>query len=90
MTMKTPRGVAGNAKSHTGIVDRQWASASYDPTTGRASSSLSPDQSGRSPVGAKVGAGVRQMTDAFTGIDKTRTQGRTPVRDRPFTQKHEG
>jgi len=86
MSMKTPRGIAGNAKDYTGIVDRQWAAPSYDPNTGRASSSLSPDQSGRSPVGSKVGNGNRQMTDAFAGIDKTRTQIATPVRRRPFTQ----
>jgi len=69
---------------------RQWTAPSYDPTTGRASSSLSPDQSGRSPVGAKVGNGGRQISDAFDRIDRTRTQNRTPVRDRPFTQKREG
>jgi hypothetical protein len=87
MSTKTPRGLAGNAKSYVGVVDRQWAAPSYDPDTGRASSSLSPDQGGGSPVGAKVGRGNRQMpAHGFDGCDARRTQIATPVRNRPFTQ----
>jgi hypothetical protein len=87
MSIKTPRGIAGNAKTEYGIVDRQWAAPSYDPNTGRAASSLSPDQGGPSPVGAKVGRGNRQMpAHGFDGRDARSTTIPTPVRNRPFTQ----
>ena len=77
-------------REHLGTVSRQWAAKSYSSHDGRASSSLSSDQSGISPVGSKVGVGSRQLTDAFSRIDQKRLQGRTPVKSRPFTQKVEG
>jgi len=84
---KTSRGTTGNAKSYVGIVDRQWAAPSYDAGDGRASSSLSPDQSGRSPVGSVVGSGSRQMAPSgFYGRDQARTTISTPVRKRPLSQ----
>lgn len=91
MTKKsTPAGIAGNAERYTGIPLRQFASASYGASDGRAVSSLA-DQNGRGSPSTTHAVGVsRQYTDAFDAIDKRRTQNKTPVRERSFTTKNEG
>ena len=92
MTMKsTPRGQSGNS-AYNDIPLRQWYSRSYSPLNGRATSSLSADQSGKSPVSTthSPGDAKSQMTTAFQGIDKRRTQDATPVRDRRFQSVSEG
>jgi len=85
MSKSTPAGLAGNvSRDHTPL--RDWSAPSYDPRTGRAVSSLSPDQLGQSPVGSVVGRGNAQIPDVFAACDKRRTQIATPVKTRRFSQ----
>jgi hypothetical protein len=67
---------------------RAWATASFDPNTGRAA--LSTEDR---PVSVRIeGETIRpatQLTDAFAARDRRCTQNSTPVRERPFIQKRD-
>jgi len=71
---------------------RRWASASYGASTGRSYSSLASDQHKRDypAAGNYCTDASAQIPTAFDQIDKKRTTIKTPVRHRPFTDKHEG
>jgi hypothetical protein len=57
---------------------RQWASSSYDPIDSR--SHVSNDHAQPN----------RQLPSGFEARDRRCTQGRTPVRDRGYTDKYDG
>jgi hypothetical protein len=68
---------------------RSWASKSYSATDGRPASSLA-DHDGRgSPSTTHAPDVSAQIPEGFGHIDRQRTQDRTPVRKRAFTQVHE-
>jgi hypothetical protein len=65
---------------------RDWSCASYGASDGRSVSSLA-DYSGRgSPSTTHVEGASAQIPTAFNHIDRQRTQDKTPVRKRPFTE----
>jgi hypothetical protein len=65
---------------------RQWASPSYDPTTGRAVSSVDPQGSREHVWENNRATGNAQFPDGgFKKLDAARTQNPVPVRDRKFT-----
>lgn len=68
---------------------RQWASSSYDPIDGRSHSSVDEEDS-RSHVSNDHAQPNRQLPSGFEARDRRCTQGRTPVRDRGYTDKYDG
>ena len=70
---------------------RDWSTPSYSATDGRAITSIGNHHYGRgSPSTTHAENVSAQIPSAFDAIDKRRTQGRTPVKHRAFTDKHEG
>jgi hypothetical protein len=63
--------------------------ASYSATDGRPVSSLAERNGRGSPSTTHAENLSAQVPDKWAR-DTRAVQGRTPVRDRPFTQKHEG
>jgi hypothetical protein len=70
---------------------RQGASKSYDPVTGRPASSLAGQNNQGSPSTTHASPSSQiEAAGAFHGIDRTRTQIRTPVKNRRYLDVHEG
>ena len=64
---------------------RQWAAKSYSATDGRAASSL--EDNGNSSYGYTNAENVaNQIPSGFEARTARCVQGRTPVKDRPFTK----
>jgi hypothetical protein len=69
-----------------GVPLRQWASASYDPSNGRAASSTSGLKPGRyTTLGEHCSPNAQGPDGGFHALDARRTQNPTPVRNRKFT-----
>jgi hypothetical protein len=68
-----------------GVPMRQWASASYDPSNGRAASSNSgPNPGSYTILGEHCSPNAQGPDGGFHQIDAKRTQGKTPIKQRPY------
>jgi hypothetical protein len=69
-----------------GVPLRQWASASYDPSNGRAASSIdeTPRKSYTWGDRATCRPNAQGPDGGFHAADARRTQGKTPVKNRPY------
>jgi hypothetical protein len=68
-----------------GVPMRQWASASYDPSNGRASAATRGPNPGAYTIEGEHCAPNAQGPDGgFHLLDKKRTQGKTGIKQRPY------